>query len=132
MTDTVDPIRSDTPRAAAKGARAKPDLAHLDRIADALDSRYRIPGTGIRFGWDSILGLIPGIGGLVTVLPAAIQITEGYRLGAGYGTLGRMGANTAIDLVVGGIPVIGDIFDVYFKSHKRNLALLKADLTTRG
>lgn len=103
-------------------------LARLDRMAHALDSRFRIPGTSIRFGWDSILGLVPGLGGLVTLGPAALQIIEAVRMKVRRRILLRMCANAGIDFVVGGIPVIGDLFDVFFKSNRRNLALLKSEL----
>ena len=99
-------------------------LARLERIASTLDARFRLPGTQLRFGWDSIVGLVPGIGDLVTSVPAAYMIYEGARMGARKRTIARMTANSAIDLVVGGIPLLGDAFDLLFKSHKRNAALL--------
>lgn len=99
-------------------------IARLDRMARTMDSRFRIPGTNLRFGWDSILGLIPGAGDLITVVPSAYMIYEGARMGARKSVLARMGANSAIDLVVGGIPLAGDVFDLFFKSHRRNAALL--------
>lgn len=106
-------------------------MQRLARMADALDSRFRIPGTRIRFGWDSILGLVPGLGAVVTLGPAAVQIVEGRNLGARTTTLLRMGANAVIDMLIGAIPVIGDIFDVVFKSNRRNLALLQRDLESK-
>ena len=103
-------------------------IARLQRLANGLDSRFRIPGTQIRFGWDSVLGLVPGIGDLVTTVPAAIFLIEGWRLGVRKRTLARMGVNSALDLTIGGLPVIGDAFDVFFKANRRNLALLEAEL----
>jgi hypothetical protein len=97
-------------------------------LADGLDSRYKIPGLPVRFGWDSILGLVPGLGDLVTTIPAAIFLVEGWRLGARKRVLARMGVNSALDLTLGGVPLLGDIFDVYFKANRRNLALLEAEL----
>ena len=111
----------------AKADRAR-RLARLDRVASLMDTRFRIPGLGLRFGWDSILGLVPGAGDLITALPAAYMIYEGYRLGARRRLLGQMAMNSALDLVIGGVPVLGDAFDLFFKSHKRNMALLRDEL----
>ena len=104
-------------------------LARLDRLADRLDAKFRIPGTPIRFGWDSILGLLPGIGDLITTGPAAYMLVEGWRMGARKRTLVRMAANSGLDLLVGGVPIAGDAFDLVFKANKRNIALLKSDIS---
>ncbi|WP_425038152.1 DUF4112 domain-containing protein [Primorskyibacter sp. S187A] len=104
-------------------------LDRLERMANQLDSRFRFPGTNIRFGWDSVLGLVPGLGDIVTAGPAAWLILEGWRMGARKRALARMGLNAALDFTIGGIPVLGDLFDVAFKANRRNLALLKADLS---
>lgn len=103
-------------------------LERLERMANTLDTKFRLPVFGIPVGWDSILGLIPGLGDLVTVGPGAWMIVEGHRLGARKRVLGRMAVNTGIDTVLGGIPVIGDAFDLFFKSHRRNIALLRREL----
>ncbi len=100
-------------------------LARLEKLADQLDSRFRL--FGIRFGWDAILGLIPGIGDAATTLPAVYMIYEGARLGASKRTLARLSVNTGIDLVVGSIPLLGDLFDLGFKAHRKNVALLKSE-----
>ncbi|MCF6445864.1 DUF4112 domain-containing protein [Nereida sp. MMG025] len=103
-------------------------LSRLEGLADRLDSRFRLPGTSIRFGWDSLLGLIPVVGDLATTVPAAVFLLEGWRMGARKRTLARMGANSLIDLTLGGIPILGDIFDVAFKANRRNLAILTSDM----
>lgn len=103
-------------------------MARIERVAVLLDTRFRLPVIGVRVGWDSIIGLIPGLGDAVTTIPAGWMIWNGYRMGARKSTLARMGLNAGIDLVVGSIPIIGDMLDVAFKSHKRNLALLQSDM----
>lgn len=110
------------------GAETARRMARLERTARLLDTRFRLPLIGVRVGWDSILGLVPGVGDLATTLPAGWMMIEGYRMGARKRTLARMGANAVVDLVIGGIPLIGDLFDIAFKSHTRNLALLQADM----
>lgn len=106
-------------------------LARIERVANVLDSRFRLPVIGVRVGWDSILGVIPGIGDAVTTVPAGWMIWQGYQMGARKRTLARMSLNAGIDLIVGGVPIIGDLFDVAFKSHKKNLALLQSDMQRR-
>ncbi len=113
-------------------ARPAPDrqkmLQDLDRLSTLLDSKFRVPGTSIRFGLDGILGLIPGVGDLVTAGPAAYLLYRGYQMGARKRTMTKMAVNAGIDLTVGAIPVVGDLFDVFFKANRRNVALLRREL----
>ncbi len=82
----------------------------------------------MRFGWDSLLGLVPGLGDVATIGPAAYLLYRGRAMGARKRTLARMAANSGVDLVIGAIPVVGDLFDVLFKANIRNIDLLKADI----
>ena len=100
-------------------------LARLDRLATNMDSRYRIPMTEIRFGWDAILGLVPGIGDMAAMAPAGYIVLEAHHMGAPMSVKGRMAANIAVDLVVGLIPLVGDILDVGLRANRRNVALLR-------
>ena len=99
-------------------------LARLKRLARVMDTALRIPGTGIRFGADSALGLVPGAGDVVSLGISAFALMEAWRLGAPPRLIARMIGNVAIDTGLGAIPVAGDIFDVLFKSNTRNLKLL--------
>ena len=129
-TDAILPKRRTAPKYTQEHLNepADPRIARLDAVANALDSQFRIPGTGIRFGWDSILGLVPGLGDAATLVPALWLLFEGYRLGARGRTLARMATNTVIDAAIGAIPFLGDVFDVAFKSNQRNVDLLRKDL----
>lgn len=100
------------------------ELARLQSLADWLDTRFRIPGTSIRFGLDGLIGLIPGLGDLAMLAPAFYLIARAAGLGAPLHVLARMLINTTLDLVIGAIPVIGDIFDVAFKANQKNTVLL--------
>lgn len=101
------------------------DLAWL---AELLDSRWRIPGTSWRFGLDAVAGLIPGAGDLVAGLAGATILFAAHRAGVPNHILARMIGNIALDTVIGSIPVLGSIFDVFYKSNKRNLRLYEEHL----
>jgi hypothetical protein len=107
------------------------EIERLARLSRLLDSKFRIPGTSIRFGWDQLLGIVPGVGDLAAVAPASYLIYRAHRLGARKRTIGRMVANTGVDFAIGSIPLLGDVFDIYFKSNKRNIALLQRELARR-
>ncbi len=99
--------------------------ARVEWLADFLDTKYRIPGLGYRFGWDSILGLIPGIGDAVAGLMSIYLIWEARRAGAGPGLILRMIYNMLADTILGIVPIFGDLFDFAFKANLRNAELLK-------
>ncbi len=105
-------------------------LSRLRTLAQLQDSRFRL--LGIRFGWDSIIGLIPGVGDTVTTALATYVVVEAARLGAPRTLLARMGLNVAIDLVLGATPLIGDLADVAFKANLRNVDLLERHLTRKA
>jgi len=101
---------------------------HLDRyrtLARALDARFGVPGTPFRFGWDALLGLVPGAGDAIGGLLGGYGLYVGARLGVPWIILARMLLNLAVDLVAGAVPVAGDVFDVAWRGNLRNLALLE-------
>ena len=90
-----------------------------------MDSAYRVPGTSVRFGWDPIVGLVPGAGDVATAAFAVTILYHAYRLGVPGVVLTRMTLNVLIDLAAGLVPVAGDVADIAWKSNSRNLALLE-------
>lgn len=100
-------------------------LAGARALARLLDSAVRVPGTNIRFGLDSILGLIPGLGDVAGAAFAGYIILLGSQLGVSRAVIVQMVSNVAIDTAVGSVPILGDIFDVAWKSNMKNLALLE-------
>ena len=90
-----------------------------------MDSAYRVPGTSIRFGWDPIVGLVPGVGDVATASFAVTVLYHAYRLGVPGVVLARMMLNVLIDLAAGLVPVAGDVADIAWKSNSLNLALLE-------
>jgi hypothetical protein len=93
-----------------------------------MDSAVGIPGTRLRFGLDALLGLVPGVGDVVGAAAAGYVVLAAARLGAPASVLVRMLLNVGIDTVVGSVPLLGDLFDLGFRSNSRNVALLERHL----
>src|SRR5258707_6599768 len=96
----------------------------LDQFASLLDDVFRLPGTRIRFGLDAIIGLIPGLGDLITGAMSFLILYGAWQRGLPRVTISRMLANIAIDTLVGSVPIFGDAFDVMWKSNRMNYNLL--------
>ena len=112
-----------TPQSAAD--EQLPQLApELELLARWMDGVFRVPGVGWRFGLDAILGLLPGVGDTASSVASLYILTAAHRYGVTRATLLRMALNVALDATVGALPLVGDIFDVYWKSNQRNVALL--------
>ena len=113
-------------------ARRRPDrasdLERVDRLARLLDTRYGIPGTRLRFGLDSLIGLIPGIGDAATLVPSVWIIAVAWKHDVPKRTIARMAWNSGVDFAVGSIPFAGDLFDLFYKSHRKNAVLLREAL----
>jgi hypothetical protein len=103
-------------------------MRRLDWLTSVLDDRYAVPGTKYRFGWDTLIGLVPVAGDSVTTLMSVYFMWEANRLGVSKWTLWRMLGNVGIDFVVGAVPVIGDLCDVAWRANRKNLKLLKREL----
>jgi hypothetical protein len=106
-------------------ATAADSLAGLRRLAELLDSRFRIPGTGIRFGLDPLLSVVPGIGDLVSPAFALLLLAQGVRQRAPVVVLVRVLVNGLVDAAIGAVPVVGDIGDIFWRANARNLDLLE-------
>ena len=93
-----------------------------------LDEAFRIPGTQFRFGIDGIVGLVPGVGDVLAGLLSLVIPIAAWMRGVPYVTLVRMGINVGIGVLVGSVPVLGDVFDVIWKANRRNYRLLQRHL----
>ena len=100
-------------------------LERLRRLGNLLDNSIPLPGTSFRFGWDTVIGLVPGVGDLVGGALSLYIVVEAARLGVPRALLLRMGYNVAVDAVVGAVPFLGDVFDAGYKANLRNLALVQ-------
>jgi hypothetical protein len=115
----------------SSGSRAE-RLARLDMLASLLDTAFVVPGTNIRFGFDALVGLVPGIGDALTTAVSLYIVHEARQLGAPWHVVSRMLANVALDGVVGAVPILGDAFDVMWRANRRNVALLREHFERKG
>ncbi len=101
------------------------EFKYLDSMSDLLDSRFRIPGTNVRFGLDFLVGLVPYAGDLVTFAFSGMLVISMARYGVSGLVVLKMLGNLLLDTLVGSIPVLGDLFDLGFKANRRNYKLLQ-------
>jgi hypothetical protein len=116
----------------AAGPSRADSVARLDALAWLLDSAFLIPGTNTRVGLDAVLGLIPGIGDLVSAGLSSYIIWEARQLGVPRWKIARMIGNVALDTGIGAIPFAGDLFDVAFRANRRNIKILRDHLERTG
>jgi len=115
----------------ASASSATPDfeqrmqkIRRLSGISRLMDTAVGIPGTRLRFGADSVLGLVPVLGDGAGALVGLYIVNEARRVGLPREKLAKMIGNVAMDSIVGSVPLFGDLFDVYFKSHRRNVQII--------
>jgi len=99
-------------------------IKNLDMMAKLMDSQFRIPGTNIKFGVDPLIGLFPGIGDIAGFLISGYMIVVLVKNGASGYVLARMLLNISIDTLLGSVPIVGDFFDIAFKSNQLNMKLM--------
>jgi hypothetical protein len=102
------------------------ERTRLRDLARVLDEAIRIPGTNIRIGLDALLGLLPGGGDIAGGVFSGLIILQATRAGAPTALLSRMLGNVLVDVVVGAIPLLGDVFDVAWRANTRNVRLLES------
>ena len=122
------------PRASASADReaARVDDPFIALISKLMDSAFVIPGTGIRFGFDPLIGLIPGIGDTASAVTSLVLIWKSARYGLPRIVLARMALNVLINAAIGAIPGIGDAFSIFFRSNAKNYELLRKHAHTPG
>ncbi len=103
-------------------------FARLEILAEWMDTKFTVPGTNFRFGLDPILGLLPGIGDTASFFVSAYIVMEAQKLDISTALKYRMIWNIFLDLLVGSIPVLGDLFDASFKANRKNISLLRTHM----
>ena len=109
-----------------KGRDSRPaSLESFERMSKLMDSKFEIPGTGIRFGLDPLLSLMPVLGDLITLVISSMLIYTMHNHGASRKVVIKMMLNAGLDTVIGAIPLVGTVFDVFYRSNERNVRLLR-------
>jgi hypothetical protein len=103
-------------------------LHQVQFLARIMDDQFIIPGTNIRFGLDSILGLFPGLGDAITSAISLLIVHHAWQTGASPILLGRMLANIGADFLLGAVPLVGDAFDLAWKANRKNARLVEQHL----
>lgn len=103
-------------------------LKRMQWVANLLDSAFLIPGTRQRVGIDAVLGLIPGLGDILTTVLSTYIIIEARNLGVSRSRLMRMLANLGLHAMIGSLPLVGDAFDAFFRVNQRNMRIVRAQL----
>jgi hypothetical protein len=94
-------------------------------LAWLLDSAFRVPGTRFRIGLEPIVGLVPGIGDVLSGVVGGYIVLEAFVAGVPRIVVAQMAANVLLDMTIGAIPLLGDAFDFVYKSNTRNLRLFE-------
>ena len=101
---------------------------NIRALARFLDSSLSIPGTGWRFGFDAVVGLVPVVGDLIGGVLSGYIILQAARAEVPILTLAKMLVNLGVDVAVGAVPALGDLFDAAWKANMKNVALLESHL----
>ncbi len=101
------------------------DLNEMRRLAELLDEAIKIPVVNYRVGLDALLGLVPVIGDFSGFAISSYIIFKAHNMGVPREKVSRMVFNSLVDVLVGSIPLVGDIFDLFWKSNKRNLRIVE-------
>lgn len=123
---------NETSLGSRKLARTTNAELSLERLSWLMDDLFRVPGLGWRFGLDALIGLIPGFGDTATSLVSFYILVAAVRHRVPKITIARMAVNLALDYVIGSLPLVGDLFDAWWKSNQKNVALLKERATVSG
>lgn len=107
------------------GRDAASVLRRVEMMEKLLERSFVIPGTRIPFGLDSIIGLIPVAGDFITAALGGWILWEARNLGLSKFHLMRMAANIGIDTAIGAVPLLGDAFDVLYRSNSKNVRILR-------
>lgn len=99
-----------------------------DRLSRLLDESFSVPLIKLRLGWDAIIGVVPVFGDLLGALISVTFVWQAWRVKAPFGLLVRMSLNILVEILVGAVPVLGDLFDVFWKANRKNYQLLAAHI----
>jgi hypothetical protein len=104
--------------------------AQIDRLAKVMDSAITLPIIG-RVGLDAVLDLIPGVGNVAGAAISLTLIARTLQYAPPPSLVSRMLSNVLVDVLLGGIPVIGPLVDIWWKANDKNAALMREFLDSR-
>jgi hypothetical protein len=102
-----------------------PQFPWVSRFSYLMDEQFRFPGTQFRFGLDPILNLVPFVGDMAGLLISGGLLMAMAKKGASNKLVVLMSVNILLDATIGAIPIIGQIFDFFYKANTRNIKLMK-------
>jgi hypothetical protein len=116
------------PEAFSAGTTTQPldlaaDMRRAWALANWMDAQFEV--AGIKFGYDAIIGLVPGIGDTISMLAALYPVYVARKHKLGRVVMGRMLVNVGVDWLAGAVPLLGDVLDVGFKANLKNVQLLE-------
>lgn len=123
--DQFDRVVRDIPGFGRDAASVRRRIEAMEAL---LEGMFTLPGTGRRVGLDSMIGLVPVVGDIVTAGLGAWIVWEARNLGMPKWQIARMAANVGVDTLIGAIPFVGDAFDFFFKSNTKNLRIIRKHL----
>lgn len=124
-------VRRVEPHEVQKDAHTAPPLTdeqrleRMRKLTKVMDEAFALPGTNFRVGWDSIIGMVPIVGDMVTAGVSMWMIREAKKMGVSKWHLTRMVGNVGADMLVGLVPGVGDVADAAFKSNTKNMKILE-------
>lgn len=125
----ADPVPPLPPESSSSDPQREAMVARAELLAKALDTTVKIPGIPFYLGLDPLLGLIPGVGDMLSNLIGTVILVLAARLQVPQIVIARMSLNLLINGTVGAIPIVGDLFSIWFRSHAKNAELLRRAAT---
>lgn len=107
------------------GVTAPAELLKAQKLANRLDTAFKLPFIPFRIGLDAIIGLIPGLGDAVMLFAALRIVYLGKRMGLPPGLVKVMLRNALLDFGLGFIPLVGDIVDFFYKANQANVRVME-------
>ncbi|WP_320411959.1 DUF4112 domain-containing protein [Alteromonas aquimaris] len=106
-------------------AKAPKELLEAQKMANTLDTAIKVPFIPFKFGLDSIVGLIPGVGDAVMLAAAMRIVYLGKKLGMPKPLIKKMVRNAALDFGIGFVPFVGDVVDFFYKANRANVKIME-------
>lgn len=107
------------------GSVVPKEIEHAQRLVSLMDDQFKIPILNIRFGLDPIIGLVPWVGDAISFIISVLVIKALIQAGFPRKLIGKLVWNIVLDLLVGAIPFVGDVWDFFFKANRRNLKIAR-------